>query len=46
MGLFAEKRELDQTIKILTDKPMTNDEWAAKYAPSPPLKLVKPVDRQ
>ena len=45
--MFVAKQEADQTIRILTDKPMTPDEWTERYAVKlPPLKLVRPVDRQ
>jgi Phage terminase, small subunit len=47
LGMFVERSEMDQTIKILTDKPMSHEEWALRYAVNlPPLKLVKPVDRE
>jgi phage terminase small subunit len=45
LGMFVERSEADQTIRIITDKPLDAEQWGARYAKLPPLKLVKPVDR-
>lgn len=32
LGLFTEHAAVDHTVKIISDKPLTSDEWAERYA--------------
>lgn len=40
IGMFIERTEIDQTVKIISDKPMSKAEWAERYAINPPSKLI------
>jgi hypothetical protein len=31
LGMFVDKHELDQTVKVISDEPMTSDEWQRRY---------------
>ncbi len=33
LGMFVEKVEVDNTVKIISDKPQTADEWEQQYSP-------------
>lgn len=32
LGMFVDKHEIDQTTKVISDKPLTADEWEQRYA--------------
>ena len=32
LGMFVDHSQVDASIKIIADRPMTADEWAAEYA--------------
>lgn len=39
--------DAEQTIYVLSDRPISGDEWAAKYAdPAPPTIEARPVDEK
>jgi hypothetical protein len=36
LGLYAERHEVDQTIKIIAGQPLTEEEWEKKHRPQLP----------
>ena len=32
LGMFVERHEVDQTTMVISDKPLTADEWEQRYA--------------
>ncbi len=43
LGMFVEKSEIDQKIRVISDQPQTPDEWENEFAPrlEPPARRIE-----